>query len=111
MNQTSRDGDPGPLPGGKKVSEGLILAYFAIQLADILVMIVAFRNGYFQFGAGPIGSVMGLNELGVWVIMKTSAFFLLPVAIFTGRRRVILFLNFWFAWLLAWMILVLVILR
>lgn len=84
------------------ISTRLIAVYFALQLADILLMILACGRGYFQHGAGPIANLFGLNELAVWAITKTLVFVLLFGAIITGRRRLILFLNLWFAVLLIW---------
>lgn len=91
-----------PASSGKSISTGLILVYLAIQVADILFMIVASSKGYFRLGASPVAHLFGLSQLGVWIIMKTSAFVVLILAVLFGRRRLILFLNFCFSTLLIW---------
>lgn len=103
-SQTSRQcaSAASPVSGGNRISTGLILVYLALQVADILFMIVACGKGYFRIGGAPIAHLLGLNYLGVWLIMKTSAFVVLIIAVLTGRRRLLLFLNCWFAALLIW---------
>lgn len=104
LSQASQQGAPATLPVScdTRISNGLILVYISIQVADILLMIVASGRGYFRLGAGPIGHLLGLNQLGVWLIMKTSAFVVLITAVLAGRRRLLLCLNFSLAALLTW---------
>jgi hypothetical protein len=78
------------------VSERLLLFSVLLQTVDVVIMIVAVRRGFFSVGRGPIGNAVGLGPLPVWIIMKTSAFMVLILAVLRGRRWLILALDAWF---------------
>jgi hypothetical protein len=78
------------------VSDRLLLFSVFLQTVDIVIMIVAVRRGFFSMGSGPIGHAVGLGPLPVWIILKTSAFMVLILAVLRGRRWLILALDAWF---------------
>jgi hypothetical protein len=79
------------------ISTRLLVLSIAIQIVDIVIMVVAIRRGLFSFGPGPVGRLVGLGPATIWLIFKTSGFAVLILAVFRGRRWLILLLNAWFA--------------
>ena len=88
-----------------RISTRLVAINLTIQVADILVMALLARRGFFRMNVSPIAHLLGLNQLASWMIWKTSSFVLLIEATLAGRRRLILFLNFFFAGFLMWSVL------
>jgi hypothetical protein len=88
------------------VSARLVAISLAIQLADIIVNGLLAKRGFFQIGAGPMAQWLGLSQFTFWSIWKTSVFVILITATLTNRRRMIVFLNFCFGWLLIWGVLI-----
>ena len=95
---------PGEPPAARKsrfglpveVSERLLLFSVILQAVDVVIMVVAVRRGFFSMGSGPIGHAVGLGPLPVWIILKTSAFMVLILAVLRGRRWLVLALDAWF---------------
>jgi hypothetical protein len=75
--------------------------FFSLQALDVVTTLIGLR-----LGAGEasffVGRLMRLGPIEALLISKTFALLLAMAALKFNRRRVIVFLNYWFAALITW---------
>lgn len=76
-----------------------VFAY--LQLLDVLTTLLGLRMGAQE--ASPIVRLLvSAHPLAGLAISKAAAFLLAALALWTGRFRVIRWINYWFAALVVW---------
>lgn len=81
-----------------------VFAY--LQLLDVLTTLLGFRLGAQE--ASPVVRLLtDMHPLAGLAISKAAAFLLLALCYWTGRFRVISWINHWFAVLVVWNVCVL----
>lgn len=78
--------------------------FLALQVLDVLTTIVGLQHGARE-GSNFIGHLLQTGPLSGLIISKILAAGLAAVAVFLNRKRMLVFLNFWFAAIVAWNIL------
>lgn len=99
-----------PAPPASANGSGLRLLYFRVfvylQLLDALTTLLGFRLGAQE--ASPIVRMLtDMHPVTGLAISKAAAFLLLALCYWTGRFRVISWINYWFAALVVWNVCVL----
>ena len=86
---------------GKPLPRPSLTLFIALQVLDILTTMIGLQLGA-QEGSMFIGRLMSVGPLAALLICKILAVFLAAVAMKFKRPRVIVILNFWFALLVSW---------
>jgi hypothetical protein len=75
--------------------------FFALQTLDVLTTLIGLQAGASEASLF-VGRLMQLGPLPALLIAKLLALILVTVAIRFNRPRVIVFTNFWFAGIVTW---------
>ena len=75
--------------------------FFLLQGLDVATTLIGMRVGARE-GSMFVGRLMNLGPLEALIISKVFAVILASAALAFRRPRVIVFLNYWFAALIAW---------
>jgi hypothetical protein len=75
--------------------------FFSLQALDVLTTLIGLRLGASEASAF-VGRVMQLGPVAGLFISKAFAIILASAALGFRRPRVIVFLNYWFALLITW---------
>ena len=84
------------------VSGRLIAVYLGLQIVDLIILSLAWRLRVHQFRINQLSLIPGLNPIAGFFVMKAAAFVCLITSVYSGRRRLLVFLNFWYAGLIIW---------
>ena len=86
---------------GKPLPRPSLTIFIALQTLDILTTMIGLQLGA-QEGSLFIGRLMQIGPLPALLISKIMAVFLVALAMRYKRQRVVVFLNFGFAALVTW---------
>lgn len=75
--------------------------FFALQTLDVLTTLIGLHLGAKE-GSVFVGRLLQLGPLAGLLISKCFAVILATAALAFRRPRVVVFLNYWFAALIAW---------
>ena len=75
--------------------------FLGLQILDVLSTLIGLHFGARE-GSSFIGHLVQTGPLNGLIISKIIAAGLAVVAVFLNRKRVLVFLNFWFAAVVAW---------
>ena len=75
--------------------------FLGLQILDVLTTLVGLHLGA-QEGSTFIGQLLKSGPLTGLIISKIIAAGLAAFAVFLNRKRVLVFLNIWFAAVVAW---------
>jgi hypothetical protein len=78
-----------------------IVLFLGLQILDVLTTLVGLHFGA-QEGSSFIGRLLGGGPLTGLLISKILAAGLAAFAMFLNRKRMLVFLNFWFAAVVVW---------
>jgi Domain of unknown function (DUF5658) len=78
-----------------------IVLFLILQVLDVLTTLMGLRLGATE-GNSFISHLLRTGPLAGLAITKIIAALLAAVAIFLNRRRVLIFLNYWFAAVVTW---------
>ena len=76
-------------------------AFLSLQILDVLTTLIGLRLGA-QEGSSFIGHLLQSGPLSGLIVSKILAAVLAAVAVFLNRKRILVFLNFWFAAVVGW---------
>lgn len=82
--------------------------FFTLQALDVLTTLIGLRLGASE-ASFFVGQLMRVGTLGALLISKTFAILLVCAALKFRRGRVIVFLNYWFAALITWNLITIII--
>ena len=85
----------------RRVGARPITIFLILQVLDVLTTLIGLRLGASE-GNGFVGHLIQAGPLTGLVLAKILAAILAACAIFLGRRRVLVFLNYWFAAVVTW---------
>ena len=95
------------LLSGRALTRPSLALFIGLQILDVLTTMIGLKLGARE-GSFVIGQLMRLGPLTGLLISKILAVFLAALAMKFRRPRVIVTLNSWFAILIAWNLLVIV---
>ena len=75
--------------------------FFGLQFLDVLTTMIGLRLGAHEASAF-VGRMLTLGPLAGLLVSKCFAIILAAAAIAFKRPRVVVFLNYWFAVVIAW---------
>jgi hypothetical protein len=75
--------------------------FLGLQILDVLTTLIGLRLGA-QEGSAFIGHLLQTGPLSGLLVSKILAAGLAAIAMFLHRKRILVFLNFWFAAVVAW---------
>ena len=75
--------------------------FLGLQVLDVLTTLMGLHLGAHE-GSTFIGHLLQTGPVSGLIISKILAAGLAAFAVFLNRKRVLLFLNFWFAAVVAW---------
>lgn len=75
--------------------------FLFLQILDVLTTLIGLRVGAHE-GSSFIGKLLSTGPLSGLVVSKILAAGLAAFAVFLNRKRVLVFLNFWFAAVITW---------
>ena len=75
--------------------------FLGLQVLDVLTTVIGLRLGA-QEGSNFIGHLLQTGPLSGLIISKILAAGLAAFAVFLNRKRLLVFLNFWFAGVVTW---------
>ena len=75
--------------------------FVALQVLDILTTLLGLQMGA-QEGSMFLGRLMRAGPVGALLIAKIIAVLLVTIALKFKRPRVVVFLNYWFAAVVSW---------
>ncbi|HLY18203.1 MAG TPA: DUF5658 family protein [Bryobacteraceae bacterium] len=75
--------------------------FLGLQVLDVMTTLVGLHFGA-QEGSSFIGHLLQTGPVNGLIISKIIAAGLAAFALFLNRKRVLVFLNFWFAAVVAW---------
>jgi len=78
-----------------------LTAFVSLQTLDILTTLIGLRVGAAE-GSIFLARLMRMGPVAALLISKIFAVFLVMVALRMKRPRVVVFLNYWFAAVVAW---------
>ncbi len=78
--------------------------FLGLQILDVLTTLIGLHFGA-QEGSSFIGHLLETGPVNGLIISKIIAAGLAAFAVFLHRKRLLVFLNFWFAAVVAWNIL------
>jgi hypothetical protein len=91
-----------PIPLGRRTFPAPSLTVFvALQILDILTTLMGLQMGA-QEGSMFLGRLMQAGPVAALLIAKIIAVLLVSVALRFKRPRVVVFLNYWFAAVVSW---------
>jgi hypothetical protein len=91
-----------PIPLGRRTFPAPSLTVFvALQILDILTTLMGLQMGA-QEGSMFLGRLMRAGPLAALLIAKIIAVLLVSVALRFKRPRIVVFLNYWFAAVVSW---------
>ena len=88
-----RIANPFPVPS--------IWLFLGLQILDVLTTLIGLHYGA-QEGSTFIGHLLQTGPLSGLIISKILAAGLAAIAVFLNRKRILVFLNIWFAGVVAW---------
>jgi hypothetical protein len=78
-----------------------LTVFVALQVLDVLTTLIGLR-----MGAGEssffLSRLMQMGPFGALLVAKLFAAFLVAAALWLQRPRIVVFLNFWFAAVVTW---------
>jgi hypothetical protein len=86
---------------GNAFSTASMAVFLGLQILDVLTTLVGLHLGA-QEGSTFIGHLLQSGPLTGLIISKIIAAGLAAFAVFLNRKRVLVFLNIWFAAVVAW---------
>ena len=78
-----------------------ICVFLGLQILDVLTTVVGLHLGAHE-GSSFIGHLLRTGPLSGLIISKILAAGLAAFAIFLNRKRLLVFLNYWFAAVVLW---------
>jgi len=75
--------------------------FLLLQVADVVTTLIGLRLGA-QEGSTFIGHLLQTGPLSGLIVSKILAAGLAAIAVFLNRKRLLVFLNFWFAAVVVW---------
>jgi hypothetical protein len=90
-----------PLPFRREFPEPSLAVFFALQILDVLTTLIGLHAGAREASLF-VGRLMSLGPVAGLLISKCFAVILATAALAFQRPRVVIFLNYWFAVLIAW---------
>lgn len=75
--------------------------FLGLQVLDVLTTLVGLHFGAHE-GSTFVGHLLRTGPLNGLIVSKILAAGLAAFAVFLNRKRVLVFLNFWFAAVVAW---------
>jgi hypothetical protein len=75
--------------------------FFGLQALDVLTTLIGLRVGAREASVF-VGRMLALGPVSGLLISKCFAIILAAAALGFGRPRVVVFLNYWFAVVIAW---------
>lgn len=75
--------------------------FLGLQILDVLTTVIGLHLGA-QEGSSFIGRLLQTGPLNGLIISKILAAGLAAIAVFLNRKRLLVFLNFWFGAIVAW---------
>jgi len=75
--------------------------FLGLQILDVMTTLIGLRLGA-QEGSTFIGRLLEAGPVSGLIISKILAAGLAAFAVFLNRKRILVFLNFWFAAVVAW---------
>jgi hypothetical protein len=75
--------------------------FLGLQILDVLTTLIGLHFGA-QEGSTFIGHLLQTGPLSALIISKILAAGLAAFAVFLNRKRLLVFLNFWFAAVVVW---------
>lgn len=75
--------------------------FLGLQVLDILTTLIGLHYGAHE-GSTYVGHLLQAGPLTGLLISKILAAGLAAIAVFIHRKRVLVFLNYWFAAVVAW---------
>ena len=82
--------------------------FLGLQILDVLTTLVGLHLGA-QEGSTFVGHLLQTGPLSGLIISKILAAGLAAFAVFLNRKRVLVFLNFWFGAVVAWNLIAIVV--
>jgi uncharacterized protein DUF5658 len=95
INRTRAGGIPGVF------STPSIGIFLGLQILDVLTTLVGLHLGA-QEGSAFIGHLLQTGPLNGLIVSKILAAAMAAVAVFLNKKRLLVFLNFWFAAVVVW---------
>lgn len=78
-----------------------LILFLSLQVLDVLTTLIGLHYGA-QEGSSFIGHLLRTGPLNGLIISKIIAAGLAAFAVFLNRRRLVVFLNFWFGAVVLW---------
>ncbi len=85
-----------------------LTAFVSLQVLDILTTVIGLRMGASE-GSAFIGRLMQVGPVAALLMSKLFAVILVGIALKMRRPRMVVFLNFWFAAVVSWNLVMIVI--
>jgi len=85
----------------REFSAPTIGLFLGLQVLDVLTTLIGLRLGA-QEGSNFIGHLLQTGPVSGLIISKIFAAGLAAFAVFLNRRRMLVFLNFWFGAVVVW---------
>jgi hypothetical protein len=82
--------------------------FLALQVLDVLTTLIGLHLGAHE-GSTFIGHLLRTGPVSGLIISKIFAAGLAAFAVFLNRKRLLVFLNFWFAALVTWNVIAIVV--
>ena len=86
---------------GKNFPRPSLTVFVALQLLDVVTTLIGLQLGADE-GSVFIGRLMSVGPVAALLISKIMAVFLVAAALRFKRPRVVVFVNYWFALVVAW---------
>ena len=90
-----------PLPFRREFPAPSMAVFFALQSLDVLTTLIGLNLGAKE-ASMFVGRLLQLGPVSGLLISKCFAIILAAAALAFRRPRVVVFLNYWFAALVAW---------
>jgi len=84
-----------------------IALFLGLQILDILTTLVGLHYGAHE-GSSYVGHLLQSGPLTGLLVSKILAAGLAAIAVFINKRRVLVFLNFWFSAVVVWNVIAIV---
>jgi hypothetical protein len=93
--QATQQGIPSAFPAPS------LFLFLGLQVLDVITTLIGLHFGA-QEGSSFIGHLFRSGPLNGLIISKILAAILAAIAVFVNRKRILVFLNFWFAAVILW---------
>jgi len=92
---------PIPLGSRMRFPAPSLTVFVALQVLDILTTLLGLEMGAEESSAF-LGKLMSVGPVAALLIAKIIAVLLVAIAMKVKRPRIVVFLNFWFAAIVSW---------